>query len=42
MNDLQPITIAQLHLVPLRTRHDFTIQFHRHAISLHSKSLDEL
>jgi hypothetical protein len=42
MDDLQPITIVQLHLVPLCARHDFAIQFYGHPISLHPKLLDEL
>ena len=42
VNDLQTIAIAELGFSPLRARHDFAIEFDRHAISLHPKLLDEL
>jgi hypothetical protein len=41
MHDLQSVTIMQLSIGPLRTRHDFAIQFDGHAITLHPESPDE-
>jgi len=42
VNNLQPVTVLQRCFWPLSARHNVAIEFHGHAVALHSQLLDEL